>query len=356
LLARSAQRRHLIDDHKEETTVAAALRVDPKDFFTPVEWAGLSQRSSWRGLWLIAHCWGTILLAGALFVLWPNPLTLVIAVMVIGARQLGLAILMHDATHAALHPTLKINDFAASWLCGAPVGASLRRYRPYHLTHHKFAQQPEDPDLGLSAPFPITAASLRRKMVRDLTGQTFFKQRIGPTLDALGAREAKGLSWRQVGQGLWAFWGPFVIANGVMIAALSAVGLWWAWPVLWLLPMASWYPLVTRLRNIAEHACTPDHDDPLRHARTTRANLLERLFIAPYFVNYHCEHHMFMHLPCWSLPKAHRLLTAKGVSGRMEVQPGYLAVIRAAASRRPKGKDGPRQTSDKEAMFAAPFG
>ena len=65
---------------------------------------------------------------------------------------------------------------------------------------------------------------------------------------------------------------------------------------------------------------------------------------------------MFMHLPCWSLPKAHRLLTAKGVSRRMEVQPGYLAVIRAAASRRPKGKDGPRQTSDKEAMFAAPFG
>src|SRR3546814_1019555 len=31
---------------------------------------------------------------------------------------------------------------------------------------------------SLSKPFPTTRASLRRKMLRDLTGQTFFKQRI----------------------------------------------------------------------------------------------------------------------------------------------------------------------------------
>ena len=46
----------------------------------------------------------------------------------------------------------------------------LVQYRTYHLGHHKFAQQAEDPDLGLSAPFPITRLSLRRKIVRDLTG------------------------------------------------------------------------------------------------------------------------------------------------------------------------------------------
>ena len=335
--------------------MAAALRVDPKDFFTPTEWAGLSRRSSWRGLWLIVHCWATILAAGALFVLWPNPLTLVVAVMVIGARQLGLAILVHEAAHAAVHPNLKINDWAAEWLCGAPVGANLQRYRPYHLTHHKFAQQAEDPDLGLSAPFPITPVSLRRKMLRDLTGQTFYKQRIKPTIDAIRTRKAKGLRWVEVRKGLWAFWGRFAIANSLLIIALSAVGLWWAWLVLWVLPMATWYPLVTRLRNIAEHACTPDNNDPLRHARTTRANLLERLLIAPYYVNYHCEHHMFMHLPCWSLPKAHRILERKGATERMEVQTGYLAVIRAAASRLSNGEDGGRGAQAERAVFA-PFG
>ena len=310
----------------------AVTRVDPKHFFSDQEWAGLSHRSAWRGLFLIAHAWAVILAAGALFVIWPNPLTLILAVIVIGARQLGLAILMHDAAHAALHSNLKINDWVAHWLCGAPVGANLGRYRPYHLTHHKFAQQAEDPDLSLSAPFPITRGSLGRKAVRDLTGQTFYKQRIAPTVAAIRTRRARRLRRRDVATALWAFWGPFVIVNGLMIVALSLAGLWWAWPVLWLLPMATWYPLITRIRNIAEHAVTPDNNDPLRHARTTRANLIERALLAPYYVNYHCEHHMFMHLPCWRLPRAHRLLTRKGVTEAMEVRPGYLSVLKLATS------------------------
>jgi fatty acid desaturase len=322
----------------------AAARVDPKHFFAEEEWAGLSVRSPWQGLWLVAHAWGVILLAGALFVIWPNPLTLIVAVMVIGARQLGLAILMHDAAHAALHPNLKLNDRVGQWLCGSPVGASLARYRAYHLSHHKFAQQPEDPDLILSSPFPITPVSFRRKAIRDLTGQTFFKQRIAPTIAAYRTRRAKALSHTQVADALWSFWGPFVIANGVIWAALTLAGLWWAYPVLWILPMATWYPLVTRMRNIAEHAVTPDNDDPLRHARTTRANLVERALIAPYYVNYHCEHHMFMHLPCWRLPQAHRLLTAKGETARMEVQPSYRRVLAmATASERDHTRGGGRK-------------
>jgi fatty acid desaturase len=313
--------------------VPVAARVDPKQFFSEPEWAGLSDRSTWRGLLLVAHAWAVILLAGALFVVWPNPLTLILAVMVIGARQLGLPILMHDGAHAALHGDLKVNDWVGQWLCGAPVGAHLGRYRAYHLVHHKFAQQSEDPDLVLSKPFPITRGSFWRKALRDLTGQTFFKQRVSPTLAAYRTRKAKGLSHEQVADALWNFWGPFVIFNGLMWAALTLVGLWWAWPVLWLLPMATWYPFVTRLRNIAEHALVAESEpDPLRHARTTRANLIERALIAPYYVNYHCEHHMFMHLPCWRLPKANRLLAAKGVTERMVTAPGYLAVLRLATA------------------------
>ena len=79
------------------------------------------------------------------------------------------------------------------------------------------------------------------------------------------------------------------IGMAVTIALTAPFGLWWVWPVLWLIPQATWLPMVTRLRNIAEHACVAkDEPDPLRHARTTHANWLERAFIAPYYVNYHC--------------------------------------------------------------------
>lgn len=290
----------------------AVARLDPKDVFTPEEWAPMARRSNWRGLVLVAGAWGLILAAGAMFVAWPNPLTYVLAVMLIGARQLGLAILMHDVAHGALHADIKVNDWVGEWLCAAPVGARLKSYRDYHLKHHRFTEQPEDPDLALSAPFPISRKSLRRKIVRDLTGQTFLKQRAA---QLRGGKNAH-----------------FLLVNALMLAALTAAGYWWAYFALWIAPMATWLPLVTRLRNIAEHACVKAQEHPLTHARTTLANPLERLFIAPYWVHYHAEHHAFMHVPCYRLPRLHDALMDKGYWSKMKIAPGYAAVLQEAAA------------------------
>ncbi len=303
----------------------AVARIDPKPIFSPAEWSALTARSSWRGLALVAGAWALIVGAGALFVFWPNPLTYVLTVMLIGARQLGLAILMHDGAHGALHPNRAVNDWVGEWLCAAPVGARLADYRPYHLKHHRYTEQPEDPDLGLSAPFPITRASLARKMARDLTGQTFIKQRFGPILAKREGRDGAKVTSRA--------FNSFLIVNALMLAALSLAGLWWAYFALWIVPMASWFPLVTRLRNIAEHACAPTTADPFSHARTTKANVFERLFIAPYWVHYHAEHHLFMHAPCYHLARLHQLLIAKGYGPRMTIAPGYASVLRLATTR-----------------------
>jgi len=306
----------------------AVARLKPGQFFSPEEWADLSARSGWKGLALVAHCWGVILAAVvlAVWIPWLIPLS----VMVIGTRQLGLAILMHEAAHAGLHPNLKVNDWVGDWLCAVPIGARLDAYRPYHLSHHKYAQQAEDPDLVLSAPFPVTRASLRRKIIRDLTGQTFFKQRVAPFFRTLAPDEDLPEGARVTAQSAL----PFLTVNAALLIATSLAGVWWAYFVLWFLPLASWFPLVTRLRNIAEHACVENSEiDPLRQARTTRAAWWERAFIAPYWVNFHAEHHLFMHLPCWSLARAHRLLAGKGVTDQMEVAPGYAAVLKEASGR-----------------------
>ena len=125
----------------------------------------------------------------------------------------------------------------------------------------------------------------------------------------------------------------FLLGNALGFAFFAAAGLWWVWLLLWLLPMATWLPLVTRIRNIAEHALVGrDQADPLRQARTTHANLVERALLAPYWVNYHLEHHLFTQVPCWKLPQAHALLQRRGVTARMEVQPGYATVLRLAAA------------------------
>jgi fatty acid desaturase len=290
----------------------------------------LGGKSDLVGALLVLHAWALIAGSMALFAWWPNPFTFLLGVMVVGGRQLGLAILMHDAAHGLLFANRRLNDWVGAWLCAHPVFTSLALYRPYHLQHHRFTQQAEDPDLGLSAAFPISRQSLRRKIVRDLTGQTAYLRRGEQVRRALGPADAPLLTrlanfWRKEKASLSANLAPF--------AGLAMAGYWWLYPVMWLLPLATWYQLVSRIRNIAEHAVVPDNDDPLRNTRTTYANPLERLFVAPYWVNYHLEHHLFMFVPCWRLPAAHRALISKGRKNEMELQPGYLAVLRVATSR-----------------------
>lgn len=316
----------------------AAPRIAPGQLFAPEEWAPFQSRSAVAGPLLVLHCWGVIALAVALgvWIPWLIPLS----VMIIGTRQLGLAILMHEAAHGGLSRNLKLNDFLGHWLCAVPVGASLNNYRPYHLAHHRFAQQAEDPDLILSAPFPVSPASLRRKLIRDLTGQTFVKQRVLLPLAALRGRAAERATDDHAYEALVTGRSilPFVLINAALVAGFAVAGVWWAYFALWLLPMATWFPMVTRIRNIAEHACVEGSaEDAFRAARTTRANWLERAFIAPYWVNFHAEHHLFMHVPCWKLPALHRAVHARPEGARMEVAGGYGEVLRAATAGRGEG-------------------
>ena len=91
--------------------------------------------------------------------------------------------------------------------------------------------------------------------------------------------------------------------------------------------------VIARIRNIAEHAMVGDADDPLRNTRTTLANGLERAFVAPYFVNYHLEQSLFYYVPCYKLPALHRILRAGPHGARMQIAPGYAALLCQAASR-----------------------
>ena len=280
----------------------------------------LRQRSDWRGAWMVAHAWGLVFGAMALFAWWPNPLTFLLAVMVIGARQLGLGILMHDAAHGLLFHDRRLNDRVGNWLCAYPQLLDLDIYRPYHFEHHRKTQQPDDPDLPLSAKFPVSRASFLRKSLGDLTGVTFCRQ-YRAAMDS-PTRPADGGAKRGLTKPL--------IANLVLLAALTAAGKPHYYLLFWVLPLVTWRMWVTRLRNIAEHAVLRDNNDPLLHARTTLANPLERLFIAPYYVNYHLEHHLYMWIPCYNLPKAHALFLSKGLEPWMEVRRGYGEVLRLA--------------------------
>jgi fatty acid desaturase len=340
----------------------AVKAANPRQIFGAAEWQSITSVSSWRGAGLILHAWMVVALAafGAASA-WETHWTLGLvatpaALIVIGGRQLGLAILMHDGAHGLLARNRKLNNFLGQWPSGAPTGSDLHAYRAYHLTHHKFTQQPEDPDLSLSKPFPTSRDSLQRKAIRDLTGQTFFKQRKAQFAVAwrgvkamLAGESGDGTRDTSAGRALnlqsrSGLDAPVANVDGakttartvgrflsVQIVLLVISLLLWGWTpfLLWLVALTTTFQLFLRVRNIAEHACTTTgSDDPFTHARTTYANWLERATVAPYWVNYHSEHHLFMGVPCYHLPRAHALLGQYGYHERMTITPGYVGVLR----------------------------
>jgi fatty acid desaturase len=275
--------------------------------------------------------WGSIVLNWALVfgafagvAYWPGPVTIVLALFVIGARQLGFAVLMHEASHRTLLRRRALNDWVGNWLCAYPIWSDLHPYRPYHLKHHARTGSSEDPDIGLVKPFPVTGSSLRRKLWRDLSGQTGRKFARGAwnrtfrryTTDPVARRAAQGVA----------------VTNALLLAILALAGrpeLYLLWVVAWL----TTHTLVTRIRSIAEHALTPDPDDPLGNTRTVLASWWERLLLAPNRVNYHLEHHLLMTVPHYHLPRMRRLLEERGALERACTERGYWRILKRASSR-----------------------
>jgi fatty acid desaturase len=283
-----------------------------------------------RCAWLsILLDWGLVGASFALVAAFPNPLSIIVAIAVIGGRQLGFAVLMHDAAHRALLRNRFWNDWVGNWLCAYPVWNDVHPYRRYHLQHHAKTWTKDDPDLELAAPFPITRASLRRKVWRDLSGQTGWKRFLAILNRDLG--RSRGRVRRDFGAGLQAMHGV-VITNGVLLGLLTLFG----HPALYLLWVAAWfttYSLVMRIRSIAEHAMVPDVADALRNTRTTLARWWERLLIAPNRVNFHLEHHLLMTVPHYNLPRLHSILRTRGLLAEACVTEGYWNVLDLASSK-----------------------
>jgi fatty acid desaturase len=309
--------------------VQGSLAVRWQDALSPEEIRDLLRIRPWRAWLSLAVDWGLVAAAFVLVARWPNPLTVLVAIAVIGARQLGFAILMHDAAHRILFRDRRWNDWVGNWLCAYPVYLDVVPYRNYHLKHHAKTWTNDDPDLPLATPFPITRASLRRKVWRDLSGKTGWKRLVYTLKGDLGM--SPGIGQRTDNPG-WTSFRGMVVTNLALAGILALAG----HPALYLVWIAAWfstYSLVTRVRSIAEHAMVPDPTDELRQTRTTLVRWWERLLVAPNRVNYHLEHHLLMTVPHYNLPRLHRLLRERSVLDGACMTTGYPQVLRLAASR-----------------------
>lgn len=321
--------------------------LNPSKYFSREERQTLLQKNNWKASWEVFHTWMWIALAFALAGFFPNPFTIIIALFILGGKQLACSIIMHDASHFAMFKNKKVNDFIGKWFGSYPVFNDVLKYRPYHFKHHVTTGTSEDPDISLTWGYPTHPISMARKITRDLIGATGIKTQFALLAMHFGLfkysasriverEEQSNSSWQQLLKlGVKNLSGP-ILSNLILFSILYLCGAAWLY-LLWIGALFTTFHFSARIRSIAEHSMVENPEDPLRNTRTTYANWLERLLFAPHYVNYHLEHHMMMSVPSYNLPQMHQLLKERGFykeAGLLEN--GYWNIIKLAITPRSK--------------------
>ncbi len=308
---------HVSDDLSaiEDSSIDAAVKLS--DVLSGDQIRPFTERSNLRASWMVFLNFATIALAFALPVLWTNPLTVLIALLLLGGRQLGLAVVYHDCSHGVFFRTRWLNDFVGHWIAGGLLNTSMYAYRNYHLKHHRFAGTNQDPDIALANTYPTSKESLKRKLLRDVTGLTGLKTVVAQLKRVRPVRNA-----------------PFIATHVMLLSILWLSGAPWAYALWWVAHIFIYF-LILRLRFISEHGVALDRlsTDARENTSTTLLSWWERLLIGPNYVNFHLEHHLSAAVPCYRLASLHRLLKNHDFyTGYDCLSKGYTDVLRKAVS------------------------
>jgi fatty acid desaturase len=275
---------------------------------------------SWRNAWSVLALYvqtAVIVWAGVRWAPWST----VPAFFLMGRAHAQFASLMHEAAHRLLFSNRRANDLVGRWLLGFPDFTSTDAYRRVHMAHHRQEFGPDEPDIALYRGYPISRASLRRKLVRDATGRTGLKLMRG-LLSNWNSSDPRSRH---------TFW-KIMAVQAVLIAAAVVSGHWWVYPVLWLGPYLTVWRVINRLRSIAEHGGMRMSSDRRETTHSVVQSVPARFMLVPYRIGLHLAHHVDAGVPFRNLPEFHRALHEAGYVDATFEYPSYTAIWKALAT------------------------
>lgn len=296
---------------------------------TREELTAWSQTSGARTWFCIAKMYAQLGATLAVACLWPHPLVLAVCFILMARHQKALATLMHDGAHRRLFVSRTLNDWVSQVFLASAVHLFADGYRRTHMRHHRKPLAEDDPDIGITGGYPISRASLARKLVRDLFGVTYVKfvrHFIAPSVRT--KKQAKLEEGGEKTVPTWASFASMLAWNVVIGGALTLAGHPLFYLLLWLLPQMTVLQVILRIRGIAEHAGMVAQEEQEKCTRTVRS-LTEAWFFAPNNINFHLEHHLYPGIPWFNLRKVHRVLEERKALPPENVVDSYVDVLRA---------------------------
>ncbi|MBT7879188.1 MAG: fatty acid desaturase family protein [Gammaproteobacteria bacterium] len=292
-----------------------------RELLTAEELARVTSKDDLRAACIVLFDWAMVIGLFVLAAAFPNPVTILFAVLLLGGRQMAFGVLVHETGHKSFFTSQSVNDFVATWLSGYWVFSDKDAYMKGHLVHHKDCGTVDDPDLKNFDAYPVSITSFKRKVLRDITGKIGWRRIVSIGRSLYRFNELKPGVKKMLAGG--------IICNLALLLALSVAGFAWLY-ALWVIAFMTSHMLITRIRQIAEHAAVPDHFDPdIRlNTRTIYISWLEALLVAPHGLNFHLEHHLMASVPIYRLRELHQLLLDKGYYEGIEFPQGYLGLLR----------------------------
>lgn len=288
----------------------------------------LSEVNNPRSILIIVATWVTIFLLITAAYLASSVVVTVVTIVFIAGRQHALLVLMHDAAHRLLFKNGRINDVVANVCLSFPLFVSTALYRRHHLAHHRFTNSLKDPDIE-DTDIPQTLRGLLLSLVGDLLGLRSFK--LTAALGNFGVTSLFTASTDKI-RNLNVERNLAIVFYLTLITSLTYFGLWLSYLLYWIVPMWFVLPALLHVRAIGEHAGRTE-DSVISHARSIRANLVERALICPLNVNLHLEHHLFPEVPFFSLDEvSHYLEKNPSVAGKVPRTFGYIFGSRSVFS------------------------
>ncbi len=253
--------------------------------------------------------------------IYNQPLVWIFSTLGMGIAQNRLFIIHHEAAHRLLFSNRKINDMVGirfvGWLA---FGSGSHGYRIGHLRHHRDEFGPEEPDFILYSFYPISKSSMRRKLLRDLSGISAFRI-LRPRFERLN--ESRHLR----------------LTISFLFGQLTIAALFWFFSNLtmyfffWILPWTCVYQLLNRVRAISEHGGMTQSADRRETTHYVRQNRLAKFFIVPFNVGYHLAHHVDMLVPYKNLPLLDKALIEDGYVSSDHIWLNYRSLWKALVTK-----------------------
>jgi len=281
-----------------------------------------------------AIAWLEIVAAWAAVAIWPHWWTVLLAIPIIGTANYALHILGHDALHRRFWPDGRRNDLLADLLLYGPVAAVTHITGRNHLLHHLHLASDADPDRHKYASERKTS---KRELLLYLSGLSNLLPVIRGVLlrragDVKAEVEAPDFAASRAGAGIGYTARDLAIVLAwqlVLIAGLSWAIAWWAYPLLWLVPVYVFRYCADEARQFLEHAhLEPDDLADAHRLITYTSSPVERVLFSPLNMNLHAAHHLWPSIPYYNLPAADRLLRQRNRSEELLWRRSYVGSLR----------------------------